>query len=263
LRRFLTFACVEETLAATLDDSPGVSGLLIVSGGNETRSGAHGGMAQLAASIAAAGHPVFRYDRRGIGDSSGQNEGFETGGTDIAAAIAAFRAAAPHLTRLIAFGNCDAATSLALLVDRGALEALVLANPWVIEATSDLPPPAAIKARYKEKLLDPKEWLRLLRGGVNIAKLFKGLRSISAVAQENGLADRLRAGLDSYAGRIEIVLARRDATALVFLSEWGQPAFAALRERAEVTTIESSSHSFARAEDREQLKARLLAALSR
>jgi len=263
VRRFLTFPCAGESLAATLDEAPGLCGLLIVSGGNETRSGAHGGMAQLAASIAAAGHPVFRYDRRGIGDSSGENAGFETGGADIAAAIAAFRAAAPHVTRLIAFGNCDAATSLALLRDRGAIAALVLANPWVIEAASDLPPPAAIKARYKEKLLDPKEWLRLLRGGVDVAKLFKGLRHISAAPQENGLADRLRGGLVNYAGPIEIILARRDATALAFRSEWDQPAFTGLRARAEVTTIESSSHSFAKAEDREQLKARLLAALSR
>ena len=166
------------------------------------------------------------------------------------------------MTRITAFGNCDAATSLALLADRGALAALVLANPWVIETASDLPPPAAIKARYKEKLLDPKEWLRLLRGGVNIGKVFKGLRSISAAQQENGLADRLRAGLAAYAGGIEIVLARRDATALAFLSEWDRPEFAALRARAKVTAIESSSHSFAKVEDREQLRARLLAALT-
>ena len=261
MRRFLNFPCADETLAATLDNAAGTSGLLIVSGGNETRSGAHGGMAQLAASIAAAGHPVFRYDRRGIGDSSGENTGFETGGTDIAAAIAAFRAAAPQVTRITAFGNCDAATSLALLADRGTLAALVLANPWVIETASDLPPPAAIKARYKEKLLDPKEWVRLLRGGVNIFKMVKGLRSISAAPRENGLAERLRAGLAAYAGGIEIVLARRDATALAFLSEWERPAFSGLRARVAVTAIESASHSFAKAEDREQLRARLLAAL--
>src|SRR3546814_1492741 len=60
--------------------------------------------------IAAAGHPVFRFDRRGIGDSDGSNSGFETSGPDIAAAIAAFRAAAPHVARIAAFGNCDAAS---------------------------------------------------------------------------------------------------------------------------------------------------------
>ncbi len=55
----------------TLDDAPGTTGLLIVSGGNEVRAGAFAGQARLAAEIAAAGHPVFRFDRRGVGDSTG------------------------------------------------------------------------------------------------------------------------------------------------------------------------------------------------
>ena len=44
MRHFLTFACEGATLAATLDDAPCESGLLIVSGGNEIRIGAHRGM---------------------------------------------------------------------------------------------------------------------------------------------------------------------------------------------------------------------------
>ncbi|MBB5687404.1 hydrolase 1, exosortase A system-associated [Sphingobium boeckii] len=262
MRRWLTFRCSGEMLAATLDDAPGSAGLLIVSGGNEARSGAHGGMAQLAAAIATAGHPVFRYDRRGVGDSSGVNGGFETAGADIAAAIAAFREAAPQLHTLVAFGNCDAATALALLEDRSRLAALVLANPWVIETPSDLPPPAAIRARYAQKLRDPREWLRLLGGDVNFRKLIKGLGRISAPSSESDLAERLRAGLTGYAGRIAIILARRDATALAFQREWNQPGFAALRSRCELTLIESASHSFAHPADQALLQTRLLCSLA-
>ena len=40
MRRLIGFACEGETLAATLDEAPGTTGLLIVSGGNEIRSGA-------------------------------------------------------------------------------------------------------------------------------------------------------------------------------------------------------------------------------
>ena len=112
MRHQLSFPCEGATLAATLDEAPGTTGLLIVSGGNEIRSGAHRGMATLAQRIAAAGHPVFRFDRRGIGDSEGENTGYTNSGPDIAAAIAAFRRAAPQLTRIIAFGNCDAASAL-------------------------------------------------------------------------------------------------------------------------------------------------------
>ena len=70
-----TFGCGSLSLAATLDTAPGGTGLLIVSGGNEIRSGAFGGQADMAPRIASAGFPVFRFDRRGIGDSDGENDG--------------------------------------------------------------------------------------------------------------------------------------------------------------------------------------------
>ncbi|MBL0916111.1 MAG: hydrolase 1, exosortase A system-associated, partial [Sphingopyxis sp.] len=132
MRHQLSFPCDGATLAATLDEAPGTTGLLIVSGGNEVRSGAHRGMATLAQRVAAAGNPVFRFDRRGIGDSEGANGGYTNSGADIAAAIAAFRGAAPHVSRIVAFGNCDAASAL-LLHQPLALDALILANPWTYE----------------------------------------------------------------------------------------------------------------------------------
>ncbi len=55
---------------------------------------------------------MFRFDRRGIGDSTGENHGFESSADDIAAAAAAFRAES-GVTRIVGFGNCDAATALA------------------------------------------------------------------------------------------------------------------------------------------------------
>src|SRR3546814_5025865 len=83
------------------------TGLLIVSGGNELRSGAHRGMAKLAARLARDGFPVFRFDRRGVGDSEGENGGFLSSGPDIAEAVAAFLRASPGLRRIVALGNCD------------------------------------------------------------------------------------------------------------------------------------------------------------
>ncbi|MCZ3268409.1 hypothetical protein NYZ59_19170, partial [Acinetobacter baumannii] len=76
MRSLIAFPCAGDTLIGTLDAAPGTTGLLIVSGGNEIRCGAHRGMALLAQSVSAAGHPVFRYDRRGIGDSTGENRSF-------------------------------------------------------------------------------------------------------------------------------------------------------------------------------------------
>ena len=47
MRELTAFPCGGDTLIGTLDDAPGTSGLLIVSGGNEIRSGAHRGMPSL------------------------------------------------------------------------------------------------------------------------------------------------------------------------------------------------------------------------
>ena len=178
-RRHLTFACEGETLVGTLDDAAGSTGLLLVSGGNEIRSGAFAGQAQLAARLAEAGHPVFRFDRRGIGDSTGENRGFQESGSDLAAALAAFRAERPGLAHIVGFGNCDAAS--ALMLNRGAgCDALVLANPWTIEHDDGALPPEAIRSRYAEKLRNPKELVRLATGKVSLRKLVGGLgRAIS------------------------------------------------------------------------------------
>ena len=115
MRRLIAFPCAGDTLIGTLDAAPGTTGLLIVSGGNEIRCGSHRGMALLAQSMSAAGHPVFRFDRRGVGDSSGDNAGFLGSADDIAAAAATFRAEMPGMRRLVGFGLCDGATALALL----------------------------------------------------------------------------------------------------------------------------------------------------
>src|SRR5690606_19559812 len=131
-RRHFSFPCEGEVLAATLDEGAEPAGLLIVTGGNETRAGAFSGMAELAARGAAAGHPVLRFDRRGTGDSTGGNRGFRGSGPDIAAAVAAFRAEAPGLRRIVGFGNCDAASALMLAGGAGC-DGLVLANPWTFE----------------------------------------------------------------------------------------------------------------------------------
>src|SRR3546814_12748259 len=126
--------------------------------------------------IAAAGPPVLRFDRRGIGDSDGSNGGFETSGPDIAAAIAAFRAAAPHVARIAAFGNCDAASAL-LLNQPLPLDALIPANPWTYEGADEgesdapaLPPAAATRDSYPARLRHPDRPLALLPGETELPK---------------------------------------------------------------------------------------------
>ncbi|MBO9517319.1 MAG: hydrolase 1, exosortase A system-associated [Porphyrobacter sp.] len=253
-RRHVTFTCEGDTLVGTLDDAAGTAGLLLVSGGNEIRSGSFAGQARLAARLAEAGFPVFRYDRRGIGDSSGENREFRDSGEDLAAAIGAFKAERPGLTRLVGFGNCDAASALMLNSGAGC-DALVLANPWTIEEDDGAPPPEAIRSRYAQKLRDPKEVIRLVTGGVSLRKLASGLkRAAAAPTAPTGLAQEMKAGLDAFAGPARILIADRDRTAQAFLATWD-------RNDQRLSTCAGASHAFVEPAAREWLFEHLISAL--
>jgi exosortase A-associated hydrolase 1 len=239
MRRIIEFPCEGMALSGTIDDASSSTALLIVAGGNEIRVGAHRGMARLAKDIAAHGYPVFRFDRRGIGDSEGENGGFRSSGPDITAAIAAFRRECPRLSRIVAFGNCDAATALAL--HDVAIDARVLANPWVIPSTGEMPPAAAIKDRYSRRLRDPDAWKALLTGKIDMRKLAKGLGRLAATkpAPPDSLADKTVRALEAATIPTKIVLATGDATAIAFADVWrNDPAIT-------VERIETMSHSFA------------------
>jgi pimeloyl-ACP methyl ester carboxylesterase len=238
MRRVLTFACEGETLVGTLDEADGATGLLIVSGGNEIRCGAHRGMALLAARLAGRGHPVFRYDRRGVGDSSGENAGWSSGSPDLHAASSFFRVQTSHVKRLIALGNCDAAAALVSFGREAGIDAAILTNPWL---GIDGPQPAAVRARYADRLRDPRSWLR----PPDPIKLFKGLRALAVKPPRPALA-RLYV---PPALPTTVILAERDATALQYRATVG----------GEVVTIPTASHSFADAAD--EFEAAVVAAL--
>jgi exosortase A-associated hydrolase 1 len=249
MRRMISFDCESHRLAATLDTGDKTTGLLLVSGGNEIRSGAYAGQAAMAAHFAGLGYPVFRYDRRGIGESEGENGGFETSGPDIAAAVAAFRRELPAIQRLVAFGNCDAASALALFHNN--IDALVLANPWVIENASEgtpTPPSAsAIRSRYWNRLKNPRSLFDLFTGKINLRKLAGGLAKAAQKEKPTGLAARIGEALSASPLPVAILIAERDTTALAFMSAWKSEAFAAIRTHDTVTlnTYATASHSFA------------------
>jgi exosortase A-associated hydrolase 1 len=251
MRRMISFDCKGARLAGTLDEGDQATGLLIVSGGNEIRSGAHAGQAAMAAQFAALGYPVMRYDRRGIGESEGQNGGFEASGPDIATAVDAFRREVPGLTRVIAFGNCDAASALALFHSGMAIDALILANPWVIEGQAEdaptTPSAAAIRARYWARLKNPRSLIELLTGRIDLRKLAGGLARAAQKEAPTGLAGRLADALSGSTVPAAILIAERDTTALAFMAAWKDARFDAVRQRADVTltSFPTASHSFA------------------
>lgn len=253
MRRHVQFECKGHRLAGSLDEGRLDTGLLIVSGGNELRSGAHRGMARLATRLTRDGFPVFRFDRRGVGDSEGDNSGFLSSGPDIRAATAAFRDNCPGLERIVAFGNCDAATALALHHEPNDIAALLLSNPWVIEGI--MPHAAALRRRYWERLHNPRKVWELLTGGVNLTKLAKGLYAARSNGEESVLARKMAAALAQTPCLVSFILAERDNSAMAFEAAWEQPSFRELRAggRVRLVRIPTASHSFARPEDAEAL----------
>ncbi|SLJ87536.1 hydrolase 1, exosortase A system-associated [Novosphingobium mathurense] len=222
-RRHFLFECEGARLAATLDDAPGTVALLLVSGGNEVRAGAWNGQAKFAARIAGRGYPVMRFDRRGVGDSEGVNGEFRSSAPDIAAALAALRRECPQVIKIVAFGNCDAAS--ALMLTRGAgIDAMVLSNPWTIDNDARDEPAEVVRDHYRRRLTDPAAIRRLLTGKVSIGKLLRSLLSAArpASAGLSGLAAEMAEGIATYRGCIRFLVAARDRTGQAFLAKWNK-----------------------------------------
>jgi exosortase A-associated hydrolase 1 len=257
-RSFHQIACADDILAATFDSAKGSTALLIVSGGNEIRSGAHGGMAQLALRIAEQGFPVLRYDRRGIGESTGQNSGFPGSAEDIAEATKFLRQE-QRVQKIIAFGNCDAATALALFGPDAGIDRYLLANPWEETAISS----AAIRSRYWDRIRNPRTIIDLLSGKIDVKKLLKGLKQAARSEENSALSLRLRDALSGLEKDAHILLAKRDTTARAFLAAWNSADFEPLRRNSNIIieTLDSASHSFADVEAKNWLVDRILDAL--
>jgi exosortase A-associated hydrolase 1 len=259
MRRLLSFACAGIELAGSLDAGAGETGLLLVTGGSQTRIGSHRMYERLAKHLGTQGYPCFRYDRRGVGDSGGEDPGFQGSGPDIEAAAATFRREQPALRRVFGFGLCDGATALALFGRAAGLDGLILVNPWLVEAEADAPPPAAIRAHYRRRLLSLEGWKKILSGAVDWRKLLTGIRKVSAREEGSALARRTAAALRASGLRAWLILAEGDATAIAAEQELRAAAFMGLIEGREL--IRSDSHTFAREGDEAALAAAVVRAL--
>lgn len=262
LRRLLTIGCRGALLGASLDQAEGATAILIATGGSQTRVGSHRLFERLAAGLAGAGHPCLRFDRRGVGDSSGADPGFRDTAPDIAAAATALREQMPQVTRVIGLGLCDGATALVLNGASAGVDGLILLNPWLVEAEPDRPPPAAIRRHYWRRVTSFHGWRKIASGAVSYSKLFKGIaRAAAGSGAGSPLTLDAAAALRRRPVPTALILAAGDATAIAAAAEIKVKAFAGLIGR--VQTIQTDSHTFARPGDGAALLAAVLGELTR
>ena len=237
-------------LSGSLDEGECATGLLCVTGGSQVRTGPHRMLHELATRVSAAGFPVFRYERRGLGDSDGDDAGYRSSGEDLAAAAAAFRTEVPHVRIVAGFGLCDGATTLALHGREAGVDRLVLANPWLVEAEAGDVAPAAARVHYRARLLSARAWRDVLGGKVDLlgaaGSLFGALTKTSASSLGDEVADKLK----SYAGRVTLILSEGDNTAIAAKACWAGASFAHIRDDA-VVAVPTDAHTFARDGDLE------------
>jgi exosortase A-associated hydrolase 1 len=260
MRRLLILGCEDEPIGATLDEADGDTGILIVTGGSQTRIGSHRLFERLSAGLAEAGHPCLRFDRRGVGDSGGFDPGFRASGPDLACAVTALTEQAPQAQRLVGLGLCDGATALALHGAAAGLHAFILINPWLVEAEANAPPPAAIRSHYRRRLTSLEGWKKILTGGISYRKAFKGVVKIAGAQETSSLAAEVAEALRNDRRPTVLILANGDATAIAAAAEAGAAPYEGLI--ASTIAVETDSHTFAKPGDQDALLRAVLDALA-
>ena len=229
--------CKRDELMAILHrGSPGVRRgvVIVVAGGPQYRVGAHRQFVSLARRLAARGHPVLRFDLRGMGDSSGSHLGFQHSEPDIRAAIDTLTAEQPQVDEVVLFGECESASGILFYAYQdNRVKGIALVNPWV--RTEEGRAQVIVKHYYAKRLLSRDFWRKVGSGTFDaresLVSLFQTFRAylrgrkIGALSKPTlgnedisslPLPTKTAAGLRRFRGPAMILMSGRDYIAREF-----------------------------------------------
>jgi exosortase A-associated hydrolase 1 len=177
----LRFECAGDTLIGVLSrpERPCDVGVVILVGGPQYRVGGHRQYLLLARALAAAGHPVLRFDYRGNGDSGGARRNYECVSDDIGAAVDTLQRQVPEVRSVALWGLCGGASAALIYChDRHdpRIAGLCLMNPWVRTETSLAR--THVRHYYRDRLLQREFWAKLASGRVALGALRDFLRNL-------------------------------------------------------------------------------------
>lgn len=268
----IVFSCDGHELVGILHDG-GVDasvGTVIVVGGPQFRVGSHRQFVYFARRIAAAGFPVLRFDVRGMGDSEGSFQGFESMDDDIRAAIDTLIEQRPTLERVVLLGLCDAASaSMMYAPGDKRVGGLILLNPWARTDSGEAR--AFLRHYYFARFLQKSFWRKVLSGQFGMRESIKDIyakikRVGKSKKETHKIADlpflsRMEAGAGQFDKPILLLISGRDLTAAEFLDESGKSEKwrRRLGEKSVATkTFPAADHTMSNRGDLEQASSTIL-----
>jgi exosortase A-associated hydrolase 1 len=248
----LVFQCDSCRLTGVLTkpELPFDTGVIIVTGGPQYRSGSHRQFTLLARQMAASGIVSLRFDYRGMGDSEGESRNFLAVNEDIRAATDALLKHSPTIRHVAIWGLCDAASAALYYAHQDSrVNKLILLNPWVYtEAGASR---ARLKHYYLARLMQPSFWHKLLTGGIDMRQSAGDLSKSVPVASPDTMSDnyiaRMREGLQQFKGDVLFILSGNDLIAQEFIDltrrdkDWRT---ACASTRISQKTIPQANHTF-------------------
>lgn len=233
-------------------------GVLIVVGGPQYRAGSHRQFVLLARHLASAGHATMRFDVRGMGDSGGAGQTFESLSADIGAAVTALLESCPRVERVVIWGLCDGASAALVYLHEVAdarVAGLCLVNPWVRSEASLAR--THMRHYYLQRLLEAGFWSKLLSGKVAFGAIreaaaslrlaWLGRRGPASTRVARTYQERMSAAWHAFTGPMLLVLSTKDYVAREFADQvdaGGCWATAWAHARLQRVDIEGADHTF-------------------
>ena len=203
----------------------------------------------------------MRFDYRGMGDGGGAMRSFEQVDADLRAAVDAFQTACPRATGVVLWGLCDGASAICFYAATDPrVTGVVLVNPGSVRKSGEAR--TYLRHYYVRRLFSRAFWRKLAAGGVDLRRTVGSLLSAARLAfggnrpestnraQSAGdaglpLPERMAQGLQSFRGRILVILSGNDYTAKEFLRVRREsPAWARVLDSAEIAQLAKADHTF-------------------